>query len=602
MQDFSIATLDPTLTPTDWSLMTISDCNLCALLDMTSDSDITRMLLSQLCSLLRSNLLPGSAIADIVTRNNNGLPVEMFEECRSKKQRPVPKREGSCDCERNRQLNDDGTSSMDTTPLLSVGTPGVASVPPHATPFNRAPIIAPAMPSSVATPTMPSGNVPAIGPAPPSSTSSPPILINDSMESLDALKVLSKSPHLIMSYHKEGSVSYILTLPAAGGGPLLLPRAPSSNGVVGLPRLPHPSLLPSPSGTTDSAGTNYSFSALSGFQKNHKSKKVQPKEISQHQRESILDRLQKAMSGLAQPSSFCSSGISTDNKGNGENKRSSVAGVVTSNGRDSQSNSYRSTASDSNNIVGGYGDTTSLMVTEGHGPSPILEGNLSADDRDLDPKLFEVPLSWLSLPDEHAQSTKASMEDVLTKPSAAAALYNQQEPPSNGSFDEHMALSSDAIRQPDYDVSFMDNYDLDPSCLKLDFDSNTWDEMLQQAQPIVEGTASDPNAAGSSLSGPVTAMESEQIYSQCDRTESHATSQSEGTSSFCVETPQLDLVSSLPSTPSSSTLTSVSPLSNTYVPTTSNSFPSPWTGVWPTASATSSPVKIDLPASAPSGE
>ena len=158
-------TQDPTelesyIVPANYNLLTISDCNLCALLNLVNSNEEAQALIKQLSLVLGQNLGKAQTLEDAIAMNNTGLPFDKFEETRSKKQRSkvvVSKREtpvipdGDLDsvaCSSGTNMEDDGEGSS-------------------AAEANRT-------------------------------------------SSLEVLKVLSASPHIIFCYPKDGPMSYVL--------------------------------------------------------------------------------------------------------------------------------------------------------------------------------------------------------------------------------------------------------------------------------------------------------------------------------------------------------------------------------------------------------
>jgi len=393
----------------------------------------------------------------------------MYEDCRSKKLKAGLKKEGlrECECERARQPDCVRHNGGDSSAVLSSSC--APAISPHTTtiPSNGAPILA----TSLTTPTVSSSTLPGATPSSSSSSShsSQTILKNEGAESsVDPLAVLSRAPHLIMQYHNEGSVSYILTLPAAnprggvvkgggGGGPRLLPRAPTSNGLVSTSlRQLQPSPMPSLSPPT--------LTSFPLLKKNSKIKKAQVKEkdTTNVQREGVLDRLRKAISGLAQPAAMAEQGRGF--------------------GRESQSSNATNIPVDSINTSRQYADHVREVMADGGGD----EGNFSMEES-LDPDLLEIPLSWLSTPGSVVNSAEGSMEGVLSHPSevAATALLSkqqqQQRPVDAGLDDEGVALPGGSGREEmaGNGSCFMDAYN-------LEFDSSTLDKMLG-AQVLMDG-------------------------------------------------------------------------------------------------------------------
>ena len=537
------------------------------------------MLLAQLRNLLRSNFLPGSSLADILVRNNNGLPVDMYEDCRSKKLKAVPKKEGlcECECERARQVECVQHNDSDGAAMASSSCAAVVSTL-ATTQCNGAPILA----TSVTTPTgcgLASSTLPGAGP---SSGHSQAALKNEGAESMvDPLSVLSKAPHLIMQYHNEGSVSYILTLPAAnargggggvvvngggGGGPRLLPRAPSTNGLVSTSlRQLQPSPIPSPS--------QPSFPLQ---KKNSKVKRAQ--DATNTQREGILDRLQKAISGLVRPRAGKTQGQASSEESHGNSVASMPVDAVIALDQRSKNNNMEGTRTDAG------GD----------------DGNFSMGGR-LDPDLFQVPLSWLSSPGGMAAPTaEASMEDVLAHPSeVATALHSnqlqqqqQQGQVEAGLGDDEGVASGRREEVIGSGSCFMDAYN-------LDFDSSALDSMLG-AMEGGGGASESQCAPGVEILSSMEPMESDQGSQESLSSQPGA----------CSSTETGDLLAA--SVPLETTCPSVSPLPPSAVPLrnsdvscSSASSSSVWENLWQGESPGCGPTVAGVgmaPSSLPSGE
>lgn len=91
----------------------MSDCNLCALLNMVHSASETRMLLKQLPNILQQNILKVSGdLTRSVELNNASLPFDRFDETRSKKQRALlvmdKKGNGACSDQRGGNVGAEG--------------------------------------------------------------------------------------------------------------------------------------------------------------------------------------------------------------------------------------------------------------------------------------------------------------------------------------------------------------------------------------------------------------------------------------------------------------------------------------------------------------
>lgn len=188
--------------------MTISDNNLCTLLDMTKRAETAKNLLSQLPSVLCSSYRHSTSLEEVLTSNNEGLPVDIWEEySRSKKPKIT-----------NVQSN--GEPSDDVPPLASKEyvedildsmKRNGASNESSTTPVVLAASTSPASSTAPASTTPAASTKPASTPA-------------------EVVKVLSQSPHIIMCCPNNGTMSYILTVPT--------PEGPKS---ITLPRIERPS-------------------------------------------------------------------------------------------------------------------------------------------------------------------------------------------------------------------------------------------------------------------------------------------------------------------------------------------------------------------------
>ncbi len=189
------------MVPTDWSMMSISDNNLCTLLDLTRTTLATKTLLSQLPVILHSNLLQASSLDQVLVSCNAGLPVDAFEEySRSKKPTLINDAYLSKDSEDGVNDAQSATTSSSRGNVHQVTSPSPSPLP-----------------SSLPSPSAPSASRGGQG---------------SGQTSQEVLKVLSKSPHIIMCCPNKGTVSYILTVPTTDAS------SPSQT----LPRI-----LPSPS-------------------------------------------------------------------------------------------------------------------------------------------------------------------------------------------------------------------------------------------------------------------------------------------------------------------------------------------------------------------
>ena len=192
--------LDPTLLPTHWSMLTVSDSNLCTLLSMTKKEEALT-LMSQLPTFLGHALTQCSSLGEAVASNNSGLPT---------------------DAARKPRLLTTSHPSTSSTPSFGSKDPlVVVGVNDRA---NELGASSPAGISVIPVANLAGGGgVVGVASAAGQGGSS------------GQLKVLSQSPHIIMCCPNNGSVSYILTLPTPDPAPAPLGsgngnRPPQSGG------------------------------------------------------------------------------------------------------------------------------------------------------------------------------------------------------------------------------------------------------------------------------------------------------------------------------------------------------------------------------------
>ena len=256
------------MTPTDWNMMSISDNNLCTLLDMSRTTHSTRTLLTQLPLLLHSNLLQASSLDEVIASCNAGLPVDAFGEY-SRSKKPALANSAYLGKDANSAVSEErdvpltrGCGRMAGSP-----SPSLAAPPPCHAPS----------PSSAA----------ALGGQGLSGQST-----------TDALKkILSKSPHIIMCCPNTGSISYILTMPTAEA------NAPTQ----ALPRI-----LPSPSPSTERGRGSLTFGGgggggglLPGSPKVTKNRRIamkgKEKAVDGGGDKTMLESIQRAINGIINP-------------------------------------------------------------------------------------------------------------------------------------------------------------------------------------------------------------------------------------------------------------------------------------------------------------
>ena len=205
--------MEQSIEPSSWSLLTISDCNLCALLSMVQTSESTKTLLSQLTSTLDQNLQCASTLEEAIVMNNSGLPEDMFKDTRSRKGKigstnnatsvggsSGSSGNGSSNSKRNMEPGilqaamSNLSSDIQQGESSRMAVNGVST----STSSNSTSICTP-MSTVISTPTV-------------SMSTAASVPLASTQKALD---VLSKSAHIIVCCQKPGSLSYILTVPAS---------------------------------------------------------------------------------------------------------------------------------------------------------------------------------------------------------------------------------------------------------------------------------------------------------------------------------------------------------------------------------------------------
>lgn len=172
------------MVPTHWSMLTISDNNLCALLDVTKSADAAKTLLSQLAMKLGSIVEKSVSLDEILVGSNAGLPVGMFEEYTRSRKAKCSSAHTNEDAGGSGERGNDADSPRKNFRDVS------SSAGHNSTPE-------------------------------------------------EVLQVLSKSPHIIMCCPNKGSISYILTVPTMDSSQKLsFPRIQAAEG-RGLPGNAH---------------------------------------------------------------------------------------------------------------------------------------------------------------------------------------------------------------------------------------------------------------------------------------------------------------------------------------------------------------------------
>ena len=227
--------LEQSIEPSSWSLLTISDCNLCALLSMVHTPESTKALLTQLTGVLDQNVQRASLLEEAIEMNNNGLPEDMFKDTRSRKTKLVSNAVTSASTAGG---GGGGVNKKDMVPNLQAAMSNLfcdAQSQEESLSTNNMSVdlggttdASPSLGSAANTPTSSNGTA---------VSSNVTSVSLGSGQNADVLNVLTKSPHIIVCHPKQGSLSYILTVPTVS----------SSSSPAGAPA-PGRRILPSPGG------------------------------------------------------------------------------------------------------------------------------------------------------------------------------------------------------------------------------------------------------------------------------------------------------------------------------------------------------------------
>ena len=224
----SMLDLEQSLEPSSWSLLTISDCNLCALLSMVQTSESTKALLTQLTGVLDQNVQRASTLEEAIEMNNNGLPEDMFKDTRSRKTKiGGPSNATAVSGSNSNSRNCGSSNKKDMEPLLQVAMNNLSSDGQGGESSKMAMECGSTSGTSISTVSTPTST--------PISTPTSTISLDSTQK---ALNVLSKSAHIIVCCQKPGSLSCILTVPTS-----------STNSTSSIPTpIPTPGrrILPSP--------------------------------------------------------------------------------------------------------------------------------------------------------------------------------------------------------------------------------------------------------------------------------------------------------------------------------------------------------------------
>ena len=275
----SMVDLEQSIEPSSWSLLTISDCNLCALLSMVHTSESTKSLLSQLTAVLDQNVQRALTLEEAIEMNNNGLPEDMFKDTRSRKMKignsTAVSGGNSSNISSSSNIGNGGGSNKKKdlqaamSYLSSDSQGGGGGGESSKMAMDCGSVSAGTYSNSMSNASTPTNNnvsttaIPAPISTPPTST----VSIDSTQKALD---VLSKSAHIIVCCQKPGSLSYILTVPTSTANNST--SSSTATPPVPTPATPIPTpgrrILPSPAnGAESSIGSSSILNKLSGLVK-----------------------------------------------------------------------------------------------------------------------------------------------------------------------------------------------------------------------------------------------------------------------------------------------------------------------------------------------
>ena len=267
----SMLDLEQSIEPSSPSLLTISDCNLCALLSMVQTSESTKSLLSQLTAVLDQNVQRALTLEEAIEMNNNGLPEDMFKDTRSRKMKIGPTSNSTAVSGGNIGSsnigNGGGSNKKDLQVAMSYlssdGQGGGGGGESSKMAVDCGSVSASTNNNSISTASAPT-NISTAIPTPISTPPSSTVSIDSTQKALD---VLSKSAHIIVCCQKPGSLSYILTVPTSTANSTSSTATPVPTPATPIPT-PGRRILPSPAnGVESSSGSSSILNKLSGLVK-----------------------------------------------------------------------------------------------------------------------------------------------------------------------------------------------------------------------------------------------------------------------------------------------------------------------------------------------
>ena len=462
----SMVDLEQSIEPSSWSLLTISDCNLCALLSMVHTSESTKSLLSQLTAVLDQNIQRALTLEEAIEMNNNGLPEDMFKDTRSRKMKignsTAVSGGNSSNISSSSNIGNGGGSNKkkDLQAAMSYlssdsqggGGGGESSKMAMDCGSVSAGTYSNSMPNA-STPTTTTNMSTTAVPVPVSTPPTSTVSIDSTQKALD---VLSKSAHIIVCCQKAGSLSYILTVPTSTANNST--SSSTATPPVPTPATPIPTpgrrILPSPAnGAESSSGSSSILNKLSGLVKRTSEKcgkgsspKMAVKTPAQGESSGKMTSVPATDYDLEKFSNFANILVNMDGiegfqaegcdscneevPGNHLNQQQlrqlvpSRLQLLTSSGSDAEfTDSLESEGSVSKQVedprdkVMDFASIVSNAVGSNSDQMIVVKSSDHTDSADsVLPLLPEVPMSWLKIPTStellngHPQTTSESME------------------------------------------------------------------------------------------------------------------------------------------------------------------------------------------------
>ena len=459
----SMLDLEQSIEPSSWSLLTISDCNLCALLSMVQTSESTKSLLAQLTAVLDQNVQHASTLEEAIEMNNNGLPEDMFKDTRSRKIKfgstgTAAAVSGGASGSSSNGGNGGSSNKKDMEPILQAAMSNLSSDGQGGGGGGGESSKMAIDSSSGSTSGVNSNSISTPVVSTPISTPSSTVSIDSTQKALD---VLSKSAHIIVCCQKPGSLSYILTVPTSTANSASSTPIPTPIPTPGRRILPSPtngaesnsSILNKLSGlikrTSAKCGKGSSKKAVKNPPQGELSSKVSMSDYDAEKFSKFANVLlnMDGIEGLqAEGCDNNRKEVPSDNHNQQQLRQPSAQSrvqLLTSSGSDAKfTNSLESENSvvtkrvecveEPCNKVMDFASIVSNAV-ESNSEQMLVESSDHTDSDSVLPLLPEVPMSWLKIPtdaelNDHQQTSESmdasESEDVICTPTPATSSTN----------------------------------------------------------------------------------------------------------------------------------------------------------------------------------